>query len=330
MEKLRGERGASIQRARSAAPQTGDLSGAAALYGAVRAAHARHFRGACICLASFISSAANSRMRSVWIGNAIAVNPARRGRAGTIAAVRFTQNAAAAGRGSRLLRPGAGVEARLRRSVDQPRRHSAAGAAAARRRRFLVRARVERSSRATARRLSNRAATLFELQRYEEAGAAYDVRWSRLMRNSLRAPAEPRRTAVPIKLRLAFGRRGQGKAAQRHTTGAGWRSRQARQRLSFPTPPRISGAARKPGSRTVARLPAPLWRGEKYAHERARVACLSADFTRMRRPIAAGVFEHHDRTRFATTGAVVPVRTTTATCASRLALKGFRSFRRRA
>ena len=43
----------------------------------------------------------------------------------------------------------------------------------------------------------------------------------------------------------------------------------------------------------------PLWQGERYGHERIRLAYLSADFndhavaTQM-----AGVFEHHDRTRF--------------------------------
>ncbi len=47
---------------------------------------------------------------------------------------------------------------------------------------------------------------------------------------------------------------------------------------------------------------APLWRGEIYAHERIRVAYLSADFRE--HPVAylmAGLFEHHDRSRFEVT-----------------------------
>jgi len=46
----------------------------------------------------------------------------------------------------------------------------------------------------------------------------------------------------------------------------------------------------------------PLWRGERYGHERIRVAYLSADFRD--HPVAlllAGMFEQHDRSRFETT-----------------------------
>jgi predicted O-linked N-acetylglucosamine transferase (SPINDLY family) len=45
----------------------------------------------------------------------------------------------------------------------------------------------------------------------------------------------------------------------------------------------------------------PLWRGERYAHDRIRVAYLSADFRQ--HPMAysmAGVFDAHDRSRFKT------------------------------
>ena len=45
----------------------------------------------------------------------------------------------------------------------------------------------------------------------------------------------------------------------------------------------------------------PLWRGERYHHDRIRIAYVSADFRL--HPVAAlsaGVFEHHDRTRFET------------------------------
>jgi protein O-GlcNAc transferase len=46
----------------------------------------------------------------------------------------------------------------------------------------------------------------------------------------------------------------------------------------------------------------PLWRGERYAHERIRLAYLSSDFGD--HPVSllsAGLFERHDRTRFETT-----------------------------
>jgi predicted O-linked N-acetylglucosamine transferase (SPINDLY family) len=50
--------------------------------------------------------------------------------------------------------------------------------------------------------------------------------------------------------------------------------------------------------------PAPaVWRGEKYRHDKIRIAYLSADFRE--HPVAyllAGVFEQHDRTRFETFG----------------------------
>ena len=47
----------------------------------------------------------------------------------------------------------------------------------------------------------------------------------------------------------------------------------------------------------------PLWRGERYAHDRIRLAYLTADFRP--HPVAflvAGVFEHHDKSRFETIG----------------------------
>jgi predicted O-linked N-acetylglucosamine transferase (SPINDLY family) len=47
----------------------------------------------------------------------------------------------------------------------------------------------------------------------------------------------------------------------------------------------------------------PLWRGERYGHDRIRVAYLTADFRP--HPVAfliAGVFEHHDKSRFETFG----------------------------
>src|SRR5258706_596711 len=47
--------------------------------------------------------------------------------------------------------------------------------------------------------------------------------------------------------------------------------------------------------------PAPLWRGERYRHDRIRLAYVSADFNLSAvATLIAGVFEHHDRKRFET------------------------------
>ncbi|WP_354116949.1 tetratricopeptide repeat protein [Bradyrhizobium sp. LA6.12] len=43
----------------------------------------------------------------------------------------------------------------------------------------------------------------------------------------------------------------------------------------------------------------PVWRGERYTHDRIRIGYLSADFHQhATSQLMAGVFEHHDRTRF--------------------------------
>jgi predicted O-linked N-acetylglucosamine transferase (SPINDLY family) len=45
----------------------------------------------------------------------------------------------------------------------------------------------------------------------------------------------------------------------------------------------------------------PLWRGERYRHDRIRIAYLSADFRNHAvASLMAGVFEHHDKSRFET------------------------------
>ena len=47
----------------------------------------------------------------------------------------------------------------------------------------------------------------------------------------------------------------------------------------------------------------PIWRGERYDHDRVRVGYLSADFHEHATSLLmAGVFEHHDRSRFEVTG----------------------------
>jgi protein O-GlcNAc transferase len=50
-----------------------------------------------------------------------------------------------------------------------------------------------------------------------------------------------------------------------------------------------------------AESPLPLWRGERYRHDKIRIAYLSADFyAHATAFLMAGVFEHHDRKRFET------------------------------
>src|SRR5882672_772803 len=50
--------------------------------------------------------------------------------------------------------------------------------------------------------------------------------------------------------------------------------------------------------------PMPLWRGERYRHDRIRLAYVSADFNNSAvATLMAGVFEHHDRSRFETIAA---------------------------
>lgn len=53
--------------------------------------------------------------------------------------------------------------------------------------------------------------------------------------------------------------------------------------------------------RLLPAKPAPLWRGERYSHPRLRVAYLSSDFNEHATAyLMAGLFEHHDRSRFET------------------------------
>lgn len=59
--------------------------------------------------------------------------------------------------------------------------------------------------------------------------------------------------------------------------------------------------ARTYSTRRYPAAPSPLWRGERYTHERIRVAYLSADFREHAVAFSmAGVWEQHDRSRFET------------------------------
>ena len=56
-------------------------------------------------------------------------------------------------------------------------------------------------------------------------------------------------------------------------------------------------------ARNVPRFAEPLWRGERYRHEKIRIAYLSSDFrSHVVASVIVGCFEHHDRTKFETIG----------------------------
>jgi predicted O-linked N-acetylglucosamine transferase (SPINDLY family) len=146
--------------------------------------------------------------------------------------------------------------------------------------------------------LSNRATALFEIQRYDESSAAY----GRLI---AAAPEFPHAT---------------GNLALARAYCCNWESfAQDRARIT------VELRAGKPGMsphgttlildnaedqlRSARRwvadrcppAPSPLWRGEIYRHDKIRVAYLSADFhAHATAFLIAGVFEHHDRSRFET------------------------------
>ena len=146
---------------------------------------------------------------------------------------------------------------------------------------------------------NNRANVLFELKRFEEAGHDYE-------------------RALQLVPDLAYV---EGFSIQSRIRVCDWRSLEDdRRKLSAG----LSAGRRvidPQGNLSISRSPEdqlqcarifmadeapagpPLWRGERYSHERIRVAYLTADFRP--HPVAflvAGVFEHHDKSRFETIG----------------------------
>ncbi len=69
------------------------------------------------------------------------------------------------------------------------------------------------------------------------------------------------------------------------------------------TPPEQLQCARSWIENTFRSVRAPVWQGERYDHDRVRIAYLSADFHEHATSLLmAGVFENHDRSRFEVTG----------------------------
>jgi protein O-GlcNAc transferase len=147
--------------------------------------------------------------------------------------------------------------------------------------------------------LSNRANLLRELKRYEEAAAAFD---------ELLTVAASEKFA-------------QGEALAAHLTCCDWRQFDERRNAVVESVMRgalaispfslvaicDSAATQYKCARTYTHSlypsRAPIWKGERYRHDRIRVAYLSGNFyNHAQATLIAGLFEAHDRTRFEITG----------------------------
>ena len=146
--------------------------------------------------------------------------------------------------------------------------------------------------------LSNRASAFFELKKYQEAAADH----ARLL---AAAPDFPY-TRGNLALARAYGCDWRAFGEDRAQIAAGIRAGRAA------IPPHASllilddaelqlRCARRWVADRCPPSPSPLWRGERYRHDRIRLAYLSADYgAHATAFLIAGVFEHHDRTRFET------------------------------
>jgi protein O-GlcNAc transferase len=145
---------------------------------------------------------------------------------------------------------------------------------------------------------NNRANVLFELKRFEAAARDYE-------RVLERAPDSPYVEGFLIQCRVRICDWRHLEEDRRKLTeglGAGRRIIDPQGNLAISRFPddqlqcaRIFMAEETAG--------APLWRGERYSHDRLRIAYLTADFRP--HPVAfliAGMFEHHDKSRFETFG----------------------------
>ena len=145
---------------------------------------------------------------------------------------------------------------------------------------------------------NNRANVLFELKRFEEAGRDYE-------------------RALQLVPDLPYV---EGFCIQSRIRVCDWRSLEDDRRKLYAGLKAGQRIIDPQGNLSISRSPEdqlqcarifmadeaagpPLWRGERYSHERIRIAYLTADFRP--HPVAflvAGVFEHHDKNRFETIG----------------------------
>jgi len=273
--------------------QAGDLAGAARLYEAILRASPRHFQA--LYLLGFIHfQRGQFGQAEQLIGDAIAINPlspdafynrgcALQGLQRHDEALRCFDQAVAlkpdydeawTNRGVALLA--------LRRHADALASFDCA----------LVLKPRDREA------LSNRGTTLFELKRYEESGADYEALLS-LDRDF----AYARGTAVLCRAYCCDWRSLSEDRARLHADVQNGRpalSPHASTLISDSPQDQLLSAR----NWVQARCPpaaAPLWRGERYRHDKIRLAYLSADFhSHATAFLAAGLFECHDRKRFET------------------------------
>jgi predicted O-linked N-acetylglucosamine transferase (SPINDLY family) len=180
--------------------------------------------------------------------------------------------------------------------LDQSRRGAAGAAAVCGRTRSFNRALALKPLDREA--LSNRGTTFFELKRYEEAAADYDALFKL-------APDFP----------YAAGNAALGRAyccdwrhfkEDRERLHAGLQSGRAvvsphASTLIVGDPLDQLRSAQVWVAERCPESSAPLWRGERYCHDRIRVAYLSADYhSHATSHLAVGLFEAHDKTRFET------------------------------
>jgi predicted O-linked N-acetylglucosamine transferase (SPINDLY family) len=146
--------------------------------------------------------------------------------------------------------------------------------------------------------LSNRAAALFELKRYEDAAEGYnellaiapDFPYALGTQMLCRAHACDWRTLGSDRVRLKSALSNHKPVLPPHAAT-----------LLLDDEKLQLECARIWVSERCPTAPVPLWRGERYGHDKIRVAYLSADFhAHATSYLIAGVFEHHDKNRLET------------------------------
>jgi protein O-GlcNAc transferase len=275
------------------AHQAGDLAGAERLYGAVLRASPRHAQA--LYLLGFVHFQRGQYDDAErLIGQSLQVNPQspdawyNRG----CALQRLQRNAEAASCFERavVLKPDYD-EAWTNRGVAllAQRRHAEA---------------LESFNRALALKphdreaLSNRGTTLFELKRYDEASADYDA----LLQAAPDFPYALGNAAL-ARAYCCDWRRLKQDREQIHAALQSGRAVVSPHASTLIVDDRMDQlrAAQTWVAERCPEMP-PLWRGERYRHDRVRVAYLSADFhSHATAYLAAGLFEAHDKARFETT-----------------------------
>ncbi len=274
--------------------QSGQLAEAARLYAAVLRAEPRHFQA--LYLLGFINfQQGQFEQAARLIGDAVKINPAAPDAFYNLGCAlqnlqRHVEAVAAFDR-ALALHPNY-AEAFVNRGV--------ALLALARREDALASFdRALKLAPADAEALSNRAAALFGLKRYAEAADSY-------AKLSASAPGFPNALG-DLALSRAYACDWRDHAALRTRIGADIAAGKPTisphgSTLILADPQAQLLAAKRWVQDRCPPSQNPLWRGEIYPHDTLRIAYLSADFyAHATAFLIAGVFEHHDRTRFETT-----------------------------